>query len=269
MWPTVRRLALSEWRRLVLVSVSMLLWFLLIMAAVRNALSDVQLKTHMMGDTAFSRGFGLKQSTSPDAVIAQLTGVSFSHPIVLALVGSVTVAFGVRACQGELERGTLEVTLAHAVSRTRYLFGYLVVMLFSVVVLMVVTWASMVGFERILDVPGTLDAGRAAWTCLNAGLVFISFGAIGLLMSVLMARRGGAMFTTVGILSAMYALTFAERAWSYDWLDWLGRASVFHWLDPGNTLLDAPLAASTLVVPALVSMACVAVALWMFERRDL
>lgn len=265
---TLRRLLRTERTKLVVLSAAMAAWFALMMLIVRNAAEDVTVKTQFAG-SAFTRGFGLTDLISPDAIIAQLTGVSFNHPIVLALVGAVTIAPGARACQGELERGTLDMTLARPVSRAAYLLGYVAYVLIAVTVLMVVAWAAILGFDRLLAVPGELQVGRVSVMCLNAGLVFATFAGIALLISVLLGRRGNAVFVTIGVLVVMYALTFAERAWSAELLERLGPLSIFHWFDPGNTLMGVPVYTSDLVVPAAVFAAGVAGALWWFERRDL
>lgn len=265
---TILRLLRTERLRLIILSLSMTLWFLLIMAVVKNATTLVATKTDAMGDS-ISKGFGIGQMITPDAVIAQMAGVSFSHPIVLALIGAVTVGLGARSCQGELERGTLDITLSRAISRTRYLLGYIVVMVVSVCILMTTAGVSMVALDRMLDVPGTIYVDRAVQACLNGTCVFIAFGAIAILMSVVLGRRFSATFTTVGILVAMFALTFAENVWSTPVLDWLGPLSLFHWFQPGNTLSGFTPGAANYVVPLAATLVMMAIALWRFERRDL
>lgn len=265
---TIRRLLHTERMRLLVLSGAMALWFLLVMALVRGMAADISAQSQMFG-SSITKGFGIGSLATPDSLLAQMAAVSFNHPIVLAIVGAVTVAFGARACQGELAQGTLDVTLGHSLSRSRYLLGYVVVIAVSVVVLMSVAWAAMIGFDHLLGVPGTLDPARAAITCANGAAVFFSFGAIALLVSVLLGRRGNATFVTLGILVAMYATTFAERISSSSILDVLGPISVFHWFDPSATLLGTMPSVADYVVPLASAAACVVVALWRFERRDL
>jgi ABC-type transport system involved in multi-copper enzyme maturation permease subunit len=265
---TILRLLHESRTRYIVVTAAMVAWFALILGVIRGAVEDITSKTEMMGG-ALTKGFGLGAIADPDSLVAQMIGVSFNHPILLALVGAVTVAPGARACQGELHAGTLDVTLSRAVSRTRYLLAYVTIIVLLDALLMFASWAAMVGFDRLFAVPGTLDAGRAALLCLNAFVVFLDFGAIALLVSVLLGRRASAMSTTIGILALMFALTFARRAWSNDVLDALDRLSIFHWLDAAGVMQGVPVAANDLLVPLAIAAACVSVALWRFERRDL
>jgi ABC-type transport system involved in multi-copper enzyme maturation permease subunit len=265
---TIARLLRTEAVRIGVVLSGIALWFLLIFAVVRGARSDITAKTNMVGGNIM-QGFGIGDLNSPNALIQQMTAVSFNHPIVLALVGALTVSLGARAVQGELLRGTLDLTLAGPVRRTNYLLGYVVVMLASTVALMCVAWASMVGFDRLLDVPGTIEPGAAARACVAGFAVFSTFGALGLLVSVVLGRRGSAIFSSIGILVAMFALTFAERIWDADIVQWIAPISVFHWFDPGATLAGEPLELRDVAIPLIETVAAVGLACWRFERRDL
>ena len=265
---TIARLLLEGRTRYLVVTFAMLAWFALILGVVRGAVEDITAKTEMFGG-ALTKGFGLGAIADADSLVAQMVGVSYNHPILLALVGAVTVAPGARSVQGELAAGTLDVTLARAVSRTRYLLGYATVITLMAAVLSGAALVATVGFDRLFDVPGTLHVDRVAMLALNSFLVFLTFGAIAVLVSVLVGRHGSAMSVTIGILVVMFALTFADRAWANDLLDMLEHVSVFHWLDAAPILLGEDVDASHLLAPLAISVGCLLVALWRFERRDL
>lgn len=265
---TALRLLRTEALRIGIVYGAMVLWFLLIYAVVRGAKETIVNSTQL-GGSALLKGFGLGNLISPDAILQQMTGVSFNHPIVLALVGAVTVSLGVRACQGELLAGTLDVTLAGPVRRTRYLAGYITVIVVATAGLMLVALASMVLWDAVLEVPGTIDFADAARTCAMGFATFLTFGALALLVSVLLGPRGSAMFTTVGILVVMFALTFVERAWNNDIIQWIAPISVFHWFDPGPTLAGVPVRTRDFAIPIAESVAAFGLACGAFERRDL
>jgi ABC-type transport system involved in multi-copper enzyme maturation permease subunit len=264
---TLSRLLRTERTRLLVLSGTLLLWFLLIMLVVRSNSSGLA-NADLFG-SSLGKGFGIGALVTPTDVLTQLLGVSFNHPIVIAILGAASIALGARSCQGELERGTLDVTLAHAISRRRYLLGYVTMIALAIAWLMAVSWLAMVGFARLLDVPGTLDPGRAALACANGAAVFFAFGAIAVLVSVLLGRRGNAMFVTVGILVVMYAIAFIDRIWNTAAMDLLAPLSLFHWFDPGPTLAGATPSVADFLVPLGAALACVVVALWRFERRDL
>jgi ABC-type transport system involved in multi-copper enzyme maturation permease subunit len=264
----VARLLLEGRTRYVIITCTMVAWFALILGVVRGAVDDISAKTEMMGG-ALTKGFGLGAITNPDSLVAQMVGVSYNHPILLALIGAVTVAPGSRACQGELHAGTLDVTLARSLSRTRYLLGYVIVIVLLTALLTIASFSATLGFDALFDVPGTLHPDRVAMLGLVSFLVFLAFGTIALLVSVLLGRHGNATGTTAGILAVMFALTFAHRAWSNELLETLEHVSIFHWLDAAPILLGEDVTASQLLVPLAISVGCVLVALWRFERRDL
>ncbi|MBC7462609.1 MAG: ABC transporter permease subunit [Thermoleophilia bacterium] len=265
---TIRRLLRTERTRLIILSLALAVWFLLILLVVRSSAADVAAQSQAFGSN-LGKGFGLGSLITPTAVLTQLLGVSFNHPIVLAIIGAATVALGARACQGELLHGTLDVTLSRSLARWRYLLGYAVVMALATVLLMSVSWGAMVGLERLLHVPGELEAGRAFEACANGAVVFFACGTIALLVSVLLGRRGSAMFVSVGVLVVMYATTFVERVWSNAILQFIAPVSVFHWFDPGAVLSGTGPTAADYAVPSLIAIACTALAAWRFERRDL
>jgi ABC-type transport system involved in multi-copper enzyme maturation permease subunit len=264
----LRRLLRGDARRLLILSLSLVAWFVLILLVVRNSASAITMKSDMVG-SSMMKGFGIGNLMTPDAMLAQMVGVSFNHPLVLALVGAVSVAPGIRACQGELLAGTLDLTLARPVARWRYLLAYTIHALTGVVVLMLVSWGSMVGLARLLDVPGTMEPGRAAMACLQAGIVFFAFYAIAAATSVAMSRKGNAMFVAIGMLTAMFALTFAERGWDSPVIGLLEHASVFHGFDPGMTLQGFSVETGDVIVPVVISIVALAFAFGAFERRDL
>lgn len=265
---TLRRLLREGRVRYAIVLAGMAAWFALMLLVTRESAKDLVAKSEIF-DSALTRGFGLGNLVDADAIVSQMVGVSFSHPIVLALVGAMTIAPGARACQGELRDGTLDTTLARSISRTRYLLSYVVLIVVGTAALMAISFVTIVGVDRALAVPGDLAVDRVALVCLNAFLVFVTFGAIALLVSVLLGRKGNATFAAVGVLIVMFALTFAERAWSAGLLERLAPLSVFHWLEAGETLAGADVEPAQLIVPFAVSVACVVLAVWRFERRDL
>lgn len=264
----LHRLLRGDARRFAMLSASLVLWFVLILLVVRNGAAAIGMKTDLAGSSIL-KGFGIGSLATPDSLLAQMIGVSFNHPLVLALVGAVSVAPGVRACQGELLAGTLDITLARPITRWQYLLAYTVHALIGVVVLMVVAWAAMVGLDTVLGVPGELDPGRAALACLQAGLVFFSFYAVALALSVAMARVGNAMFAAVGVLAVMFALTFVQRAWDSSIIGTIEHASVFHGFDPSATLQGMTVTTGDVLTPIVVAIIGLGFAFVRFQRRDL
>lgn len=264
----IRRLLREHRGRFAIVGFATTLWLLVLLLVVRNSAPMVAAKADAFGG-AITKGFGLGALVTPDAVIAQIVGLGFNHPFMLVLAGALTVSFGTRACQGELADGTLDLTLARSISRTRFLLAYVVVVVGAVLVLMTIAGASTLLWDRVFSVPGTLEVGRVVSMCLHGAVVYLAFGALSLLVSVLAPRHMSAGFISVGILIVMYATSFVERIWTGVVMDVIGPMSLFHWFDPGGILGGASLELRDVFVPLVEAIAFTLLAMWRFERRDL
>lgn len=209
----------------------------------------------------FGGGEGIPFTSAPGYLHSRLFSTLF--PLLLLVFG---IGLGARAVGGAEEEGSLELILAHPVTRAR-----LAAERFGAVVLMVVGLA-LAGLLALLAVGpfvGLLDGvslGRVLLATvallglclLHTSLAFAAGCAFG--------RRGPALAVPGVAAVASYLLQSLIAA--TDVLDIARFVSPWHWyLDRNLLAQDATLAAT--VVPLVLAAAVAVVGIWAFLRRDL
>lgn len=195
-------------------------------------------------------------------------GAGYAHSTVFTLSGALlmivaALGWGVRAVAGDEEAGTLELTLARAVTRTGLLVqrtAAVIVMIMTLALVVMLSVAALSGPSELeLRVGNVVAAGAAL-----GGLALL-FGLIALAVGAATGRRGLALATGAGLAVAAY-LADALGA-QVTQLEVLRSASPFYWAyanDPLRNGLDAG------GVGLLVGIAVLAVAVAgpAFARRD-
>ncbi|MBR22633.1 MAG: ABC transporter permease subunit [Microcella pacifica] len=195
------------------------------------------------------------------------TGSGYTLGTVHGLIGFVlvtiaAVGWGASAIAGDEERGTLELTLAHGVSRHQLVLERLAAIVVKLVAL--TAWVTLL--VAVLNGPSELDistegilAGGVA--LLGTGLVTAT---IGLLAGALTGRRMIAIGAGAGIAVLGYALNALGNQ-NAD-LEWLHAISPYHWAY-GTNPLESGFDASVGLLYAVAIIAS-AVAVLAFRRRD-
>ena len=208
--------------------------------------------------------FGAQEGIPFTSPAGYLHGRLFSGllPLLVLVFG---IGLGARAVGGDEEDGTLELVLAHPVSRARVAFErsvavvVLIVALTTVGVAALLAMAPAVGLLDGVGLARVVGAGAAlvALALLHAGLAFAAGCAFG--------RRGIATAVAGAVAVAGYLLVGLTAAGAPEALRWV---SPWHWYLDRNLLVDAPQAAATLL-PLALALALAAAGGWRFVHRDL
>ncbi|MER3388868.1 MAG: ABC transporter permease subunit [Microcella sp.] len=195
------------------------------------------------------------------------TGSGYTLGTVYGLLGFVlltiaAVAWGASAIAGDEERGTLELTLAHGVSRHQIVLERLAAIIVKLVVL--AAWVTLL--VSAVNGPSELDLSTAG--ILAGGVALLGTGlltaTIGLAAGAVTGRRMIAIGTGAGVAVLGYALNALGNQ-NAD-LEWLHAASPYHWAYGVNPL-EAGLEPSVWLLYAVAAVASV-VAVLAFRRRD-
>ncbi len=181
-------------------------------------------------------------------------------PIIL---GIFAVIAGSGLLVADEERGTLDLVLAHPISRTGLFAGRALALLVALLAILVIGW---LGFVLFLPFSGLeVGLGDLAAAMLTLGATQLFFGALALLMSLLLPSRKLAGAVAGLALTASYFLTSLvniiaslEPLASLSPLNYYQGAAAFDGL---NWLWLAGLSG--------VALLMVAAAWWLFERRDI
>jgi ABC-2 type transport system permease protein len=172
------------------------------------------------------------------------------------------IGMGTGAVAGEEDRKTMDLLLAHPVTRRRIVLDKFAAMTALTFGLAVLTLVVLLVFSE----PTQLRVGFVELLAANAGmgLVGLLFGTLALALGALTGRRG----LTIGISSAVAVAAFFLYGFApvIEQIEWTQVLSPFWWYLGGRPLSDGfdvmflGLAAAILVL--------LAAAMWGFERRD-
>jgi ABC-2 type transport system permease protein len=181
-------------------------------------------------------------------------------PLVL---GVFVVLAGSGLVVADEEAGTLDLVLAHPISRRALFLGRLLALALATLAILVLSW---LGF-LVAMTWSTLDAGRWAlarpYVSLAAVLAF--FGALSVLLSVtLPSRRSAAMTSGMVLLLSFFLTTLARLDKG---LERVARFSPLAYYQSGEAIEGLN---GSWLVGLLTAAACLAaLAGWRFERRDI
>ncbi len=148
--------------------------------------------------------------TDAGAVIgpAAMCAMAWAHPIVLALVWSLTILICTRVPAGEVDRGTVDVLLSLPVTRTGvYLSETLVWTLAGAIVIGLGLCGNILGAWSIeTRLSGTV--AQRAWVSANLFALYLAVGGAAWLASALCDRRGRAVAVVLAMLIASFVLNF-------------------------------------------------------------
>lgn len=185
--------------------------------------------------------------------------------LVPLLVAVFMISAGARAIAGDEDAGTLELVLAHPISRTRLALqrlGGLLLGMAVVAVVLLVTMLAVRGAFQLDDVP------VAGFLAINLQLLLFGacFGALAYAIGAATGSKAAALAGSAGIAVLAYLANSVFPQVSA--LGWTRDVSPFHWYLGGDPLVNGvswPGVAALLTATALLAAAGTA----LFTRRDL
>ena len=191
----------------------------------------------------------------------------WNHPVFLLTVLAWAITRGASAVAGEIERGTVDVTLSRPVSRTNYLASQIGIALLG---LLLLAGALVVGdllaarFYHLKEPPSLAAMLRPATMLVTLGLAVFGYTLPFSAVDVVRWRASvaGAAITLGGLI----AMTVAPQFEGYDWLE---RLSVFRAYAPVTVAVKGEPLAYNATVLGLIFLAGCLVSLALFARRDI
>ena len=180
---------------------------------------------------------------------------------VLAIIMS--IGLGTRAIAGSEEDGSLEMLIAHPVTRTE------VVVQKAVALALATLMAGVIVLVAILAIRGPIDLdlpfAHIAAASLDLALMGLLFGSLAILVGGITGKRGVAISVTAAVVVIAYLAN--GLAPQVDALAWLQTLSPFYWADGTGTLRDGIDPLNTLLLGG-TAVVLVAAAAFAFNRRD-
>lgn len=212
------------------------------------------------------------ESMPPELIAAlnfdQITsGAGYTLGTVYGLLGFVllTIAaagWGANAIAGDEERGTLELTLAHGVSRSQVVLERLAAIVVKIVAL--VLWVTLL--VAALNEPSALNMSGEG--IISGGLALLGTGLVTATLALLAGAITGRRSIAVGVGAGSAVLGYAVNALGNQSsnLEWLHTVSPYYWAF-GTNPLEGDMAASVWLLYAVALVASL-VSVLAFQRRD-
>jgi ABC-2 type transport system permease protein len=191
----------------------------------------------------------------------------WNHPLIVLTVLGWAMSRGAAAVAGEIERGTLDLTLSRPVARSTYLLAQVA---FTVGGLILLAGALIAGsrlgslFYALKDPPSVVTLLRPAAMIITLGMAVYGYTLPFSTLDVVRWRPG--LIASAITLGGLIAMTVAPQFEGYDWLE---KLSVFNAYAPVTVALKGDPLAFNATVLCGVFAAGVILALVIFARRDL
>lgn len=190
------------------------------------------------------------------------TVFALTAPVLLIIMA---LAMGTRAIAGEEEEGQLDLVLSHPVSRGRLLLERAAALALAVTLGGLAVFITLWLARAPTGLTDVLPAGLAAASLLLT-LLGLVYGALALCIGAATGRPG--LSTAVAGLAAVLGYMGHTFAPGVEQLAWLRHLSPFHYALAGSPLRDG-LAWGDAAVLLGAAALLIALALWLFSRRDI
>ena len=210
------------------------------------------------------RGLG---GSNMDGSTTALEVAFWNHPLIILTVLCWVISRGAAAVAGEIERGTIDVTLSRPISRSTFLSSQIVFTVIGLVSL-IICLISGIFIGNLLWTPATPPNPL---TLLKPGLMVLTLGlavyGYTLPLSALDVVRWRAVAaatsaTLLGLIGMSIAPMYKDQ-------DWIGKISVFYFYAPVTVAMKTdPLAFNAIVLTG-VFLVGAAIAFVLFNQRDL
>lgn len=182
-------------------------------------------------------------------------------PILLLIF---VIGFAAREIAGEERDGTLDLTLAHPVTRTRVVIEKLFAMVLAA------AWLAALCALALIVLAPTVDLGLGWWALLGATLsvllLSLCFGVAALAIAALTGSRGIGIGVSSGLAVAMFVLW--GLAPLVDAFEPTNSVNLFYWAFAGDPVLNGVQVGNALGMLATI-VALGALAVWGLRRRDI
>jgi ABC-2 type transport system permease protein len=179
------------------------------------------------------------------------------------ILGIFAVLAGSGLLATDEENGTLDLVLAHPVSRTAFFLGRLLALVAATVALLVLSWLGLLFAKNWSSL--AVDAGELVLPYLSLLAVLLVFATLALALSMVLPARRTAGMAAGMVLMACFFLTLLRRL--DETLETYARLSPLNYYQGGDALrgLNVGWFAGLLTAAGLFT----ALAWWRFERRDI
>ena len=198
--------------------------------------------------------------------LAGYLSLSYDHPVYLVLLMSAIVGFTGRSIAGEVNSGTLAMTLSRPIPRTEVYVARLVGLLAIVVTFGVAgPFATWVGL-RIAQPSGEVGNDQLATLAILCALLAWCVGGLSLMVSSMSSSTGRVVAWATGFLVISFFVDYFAELWSV--LEPVRPLSIFRYFKTTDTMVEGAVPWSSALVLGGIGVIAVVVGWRAFLRRD-
>jgi ABC-2 type transport system permease protein len=199
------------------------------------------------------------------ATAAGYVGSSVFGLLIPLLVAVFAIAYGTRAVAGDEEAGTLDLLLAHPISRTRTALQRFGALVTALGIIGTVLWLAMLAIIRPAQLDG-ITAGEFAAATLQLALFGACIGALAFAIGAATGRKA----VTIGVTAGVTVLAYLANGVfpQLEGLEWTRDVSFWHWNVGGEPLKNGLQVGDSLLLLGTTAV-LVALGTWRFNRRDI
>ncbi|MDD3679211.1 MAG: ABC transporter permease [Patescibacteria group bacterium] len=263
----IKRVFLDKWRSVLIYVFSSLAFsemYVALYPMLRDQLSNLEGFLEVF-PKEFMEAFGFTAETMSFATVESLMATemfSFIWPIILIILAASLAGYNFA---GDIEKGTIELTLAQPVSRIKIFLGRY----FAGAVLITIFVLTTVFGIIPLAAMHKIDFNFEAYVKMSIlGVLFaLAVYAVATFLSVLFSEKGKATFGVVGVLITMYSVKIVSGL--KEELEFLRYTSFFYYFDTGAALVKTEYQDWAILVFALTIIIFSLLALVRFKKRDI
>lgn len=241
----------------------LLLWlFVLIFPSIQNSAKELQTAFESY-PKEFLAAFDLKDFNFN--TLEKYLGAeqfSFTWPI---LVITLALSLAGNYFAGEIEKGTMGLSLSLPISRAKIFFSKYSAGMIDLAVFMIVSILGVIPLAMLHNID--FDLPRL----LNLTILGMFFGAaifsVASMLSTFASEKAKVYFPITGLLVAMYAMDIISNIKPS--LDWLQYGSVFRYFNAQDVLADNDVSWMSYAVLGSTILISMAIGLFWFKRRDI
>jgi ABC-2 type transport system permease protein len=201
------------------------------------------------------------------AGLAGYLSLGFSHPVYHLLAGATVIWFAARSLAGEMERGSIQISLSRPMSRLQVYAARVIGILGVSLAVAIAGPIGMVVGIQIGSPSGQFDYAHLLSQAGASFLLAFAIGGATLLISATASRMGQAVGWSIALLVISYVVDYFAELW--DALRPIEPFSVFDYYDPARALTRGSIPLENIAVLGIVGLVGTMAGAIVFARRDL
>jgi len=197
--------------------------------------------------------------------LPSLIAIGYQHPLVLFLYLLFAVGAPTMLLTGEVQKGTMELILSRAATKTQVYLGAVFLTLAGMVALVVTMFLGTVVATRHFDFGQTIPLDLFFRIAVNGGLVAGAAGAIALCAAGVFPGRSLAVTATIAVVVLNYFAWIVAQWWPR--LGFLKPATLFYYANGLKLSRGWPVGDMSVLLAIIVI--AIAVGIFSWRRRDL